>query len=114
MKTLINTHSYNVGSASGTLPYHSDEINAVMIDFMMGQMPEQVVLSESDEYYETSDRLHSTDMFLEIFGEPETRKQYGDNYLLYFRLLDGKTLVISICAFACDIDRIHINDYFAC
>ena len=53
-------------------------------------------------------------MFLEIFGEPEARKQYGDNYLLYFRLLDGKTLVISICAFACDIDRIHINDYFAC
>lgn len=96
------------------LPYTADEINSVMIDFVMGQLPEQCLLSESEEFYESSGEMHSVDMFLHVFGEPMITKRFGDNYLFYYHLQDKKTLVITINAFAYDINRIQINHYVAC
>lgn len=112
MRTLLP--DYESCSGKEVLPYTVDEINFVMIDFIMGQLPEQVLLSEDEDYYETSGELHSVDMFLHIFGEPRARKMFGDNYLFYYDLKDKKTLVITINAFAYDINRVLINDYFAC
>ena len=111
MGTLLAT--YEPCSDKGILPYTAEDINSVMIDFMMGQLPEQYILTESEDMYESSGGLHSVDMFLQIFGEPQTKKEYGDNYLFYYPLKDSKTLVISVDAFAYLINRIQINDYDA-
>jgi len=112
MGALLST--YGPCSEKGILPYVAEDINSVMIDFMMGQLPEQSMLAETENMYGSSGRAYSTDMFLQIFGEPQTRKEFGDNYLLYYPLKDSTTLVIYVEAFAYDINRIHINDYFTC
>jgi hypothetical protein len=109
MKALLA--KYKPYTDQNILPYTANDINFVMIDFMMGQLPEQSMLAESEDVYGSSGELHSVDIFLQIFGEPQTRKEYGDNYLLYYPLKDSKTLVISIDAFASVINRIQINDY---
>jgi len=112
MGTLLS--SFESCSSQTILPYTVDEIDSVMIDFVMGQLPEQSLLSASEDFYEFSGELNSVDMFLHIFGEPKAKKMFGDNILFYYQLKDNKTLVINICAFAYNINRIQINDFVAC
>ena len=85
-----------------------------MIDFIMGQLPEQIELCEGDDLYASPGKLYSVDLFLQIFGEPRVTKVFGENYLFYYQLKDHATLVITVNAFAYDINRVHIHDYVAC
>jgi hypothetical protein len=48
------------------------------------------------------------------FGEQGPRINVRGHYLFLLYLKDKKTLVITINAFAYEINRIMINDYFAC
>lgn len=105
MGALLAT--YEPCSDKDVLPYAAADINTVMIDFMMGQLPEQ-------DMYESSGGLYSIDIFLQIFGEPQTKKEFGDNYLFYYPLKDSKNMIISVDAFAYDISsRVQINGYDA-
>jgi hypothetical protein len=112
MGTMLS--SFESCSGQTFLPYTVDQIDSVMIDFVMGQLPEQIARSDGDDYYESSGHIHSVDMFMNIFGEPKVKKLFGDNYLFYYQLKDNTTLVVSVSAFAYDINRIQINDFISC
>lgn len=112
MRHLTATHEPCLNM--NILPYTAENINSVMIDYMLGQLPEQHNFIQDEDTFKSSVGSSSADIFLNIFGEPQTKKEFEGDCLFFYPLKDGKTLVISIDAFAYFMGKIHINDYDAC
>ena len=114
IKMRTSLSSFESCSSPEILPYTAEEIDSVLIDFVMGQLPEQSTDDDEGDYYASAGHVHSVNMFVQIFGEPREMKMFGDNYLFYYSLKDNTTLVVSVSALAYDLNRIQINNFVAC